>query len=406
MRNHTGSLSVVAAFLTLGLAISASAQNTPARGNVIVPRSSVARPEDAGLRAHTNLLVFVPDSTQPEQSFSGETPASLACVYKLVPQVSGCSISGTTLVPTGGSGAIAIVDAYDDPNAASDLATFSLTLGLPAANFSVVYASGNQPPQDSTGGWELEESLDIEWAHAMAPNATLFLVEANSNSNRDLYTAESVASSLVASSGGGEVSNSWGGGETSGETSNDSKYFSTSGVVYFASAGDSPGVIYPSASPNVISAGGTAVNRSGGNFTSETAWSSGGGGTSRYELRPSYQSSVSGIVGSRRGTPDFSFDANPNTGVRVYDTIPYEGTVGPWWIVGGTSVSSPSLAGIVNVAGLFATSTNVELTKLYSNLGNSSDLRDITSGSCGTHRAKSGYDLCTGVGSDQGYTGK
>ena len=406
MRNPKGSLPVAAALLTFGVAISAAAQNTPARGNVIVPRSSVARPEDAGLRAHTNLLVFVPDSNQPEQSFSGETPASLACVYKLVAQVSGCPISGTTLLPTGGSGAIAIVDAYDDPNAASDLATFSSTFGLPAANFSVVYASGKKPPQDSTGGWELEESLDIEWAHAMAPNAQLYLVEASSNSNSALYAAEGVASSLVSAAGGGEVSNSWGGGETRGETSNDSKYFATSNVVYFASAGDSPGVIYPSASPNVVSAGGTTVNRSGGNFTSETAWSSGGGGTSRYESRPSYQSSVSSIVGSKRGTPDFSFDANPNTGVQVYDTIAYEGTVGPWWIVGGTSVSSPSLAGIVNATGHFYTSTNSELTTIYSYLGNSSDFRDITSGSCGTHSAKVGYDLCTGVGSDQGYSGK
>jgi kumamolisin len=406
MRNPTVSLPVAAALLTFGIAISAPAQNTPARGNVIVPRSSVARPEDAGLRAHTNLLIFVPDSNRPEQSFSGETPASLACVYKLVAQVSGCPISGTTLVPTGGSGAIAIVDAYDDPNAASDLATFSSTFGLPAANFSVVYASGKKPPQDSTGGWELEESLDIEWAHAMAPNAQLYLVEANSNSNSDLYTAEGVASSLVSAAGGGEVSNSWGGGETRGETSDDSKYFSTSDVVYFASAGDSPGVIYPSASPNVVSAGGTSVNRSGGNFTSETTWSSGGGGTSRYEARPSYQSSVSSIVGSKRGTPDFSFDANPSTGVQVYDSIAYEGTVGPWWIVGGTSVSSPSLAGIVNAAAHFASSTNGELTTIYSYLGNSSDFRDITSGSCGTHSAKTGYDLCTGVGSDQGYSGK
>src|SRR5215472_5844015 len=115
MRNPASSL-FVAAFLTLGLALPALTQNTPARGTVIVPQSSVARPEDAGLRAHTNFMIFTPDRSRPEQSFAGETPASLACVYKLVAQVSGCPISGTTLVPTGGSGAIAIVDAYDDPN--------------------------------------------------------------------------------------------------------------------------------------------------------------------------------------------------------------------------------------------------------------------------------------------------
>jgi kumamolisin len=406
MRNLAGPSAIAAAIMTFGLAILAPAQDTPARGNVIIPRSSVALPGDGGVRAHTNLLIFVPDRSRPAQSFSGETPPSLACVYKLVAQVSGCPISGTTTNPSGGAGAIAIVDAYDDPNAASDLATFSSTFGLPAANFSVVYASGKEPLQDSTGGWELEESLDIEWAHAMAPNALIYLVEASSASNSALYAAETVAASLVSAAGGGEVSNSWGGGESRGETSDDSKYFDTSGVVYFASAGDSPGVIYPSASPNVVSAGGTTVNRSGGNFTTETAWSDGGGGTSRYESRPSYQSSVSSIVGSKRGTPDFSFDANPSTGVQVYDSTAYEGQVGPWWIVGGTSVSSPSLSGIVNRAGLFAMSTNVELTTLYSNLGNSSDLRDITSGSCGTHSAKAGYDLCTGVGSDQGYSGK
>jgi len=406
MKNHSGLAAVAVALIMVSLAIVAPGQDTPARGHVIIPHSSIALPGDAGVRAHTNLLVFVPDRTQPAQSFSGETPASLACVYELVTQVTGCPISGTTTNPSGGAGAIAIVDAYDDPNAAADLATFSSTFGLPAANFSVVYASGKKPSQDSTGGWELEESLDIEWAHAMAPNAQLYLVEASSASNSALYSAETVAASLVAAAGGGEISNSWGGGETSSETSNDSKYFSASGIVYFASAGDSPGVIYPSASPKVVSAGGTTVNRSGGNFTTETAWNSGGGGTSRYESRPSYQSSVSGIVGSKRGTPDFSFDANPNTGVQVYDSTAYEGTVGPWWIVGGTSVSSPSLAGIVNRAALFATSTNVELTTLYSNLGNSGDLRDVTSGSCGTHRAQAGYDLCTGVGSDQGYAGK
>jgi len=360
MKNHNGLSAGAVALITLGLAVVARGQDTPARGHVVIPRSSLALPGDAGVRAHTNFLIFVPDRSRPAQSFSGETPASLACVYRLVTQVTGCPISGTTTNPSGGAGAIAIVDAYDDPNAARDLAAFSLTFGLAAANFSVVYASGKKPPRDSTGGWELEESLDIEWAHAMAPEAQLYLVEASSASNSALFSAETVAASLVAAAGGGEVSNSWGGGKTRSETSNDSKYFDASDVVYFAAAGDSPGVIYPSSSPNVVSAGGTTVNRSGGNFTSESTWGSGGGGTSRYESRPSYQSSVSSIVGSRRGTPDFSFDANPNTGVQVYDSNAYEGTVGPWWIVGGTSVSSPSLAGIVNRAGLFATSTNVE----------------------------------------------
>ena len=129
-----------------------------------------------------------------------------------------------TLNPSGGSRVIAIVDAFDDPNAATDLAMFSTQFGLPAANFSKVFASGVKPPQDPTGGWELEASLDIEWAHAMAPTARIILVEAASNSLSNLLAAETVAANLVAAGGGCEVYNSWGGGEFSGENSLDSKF--------------------------------------------------------------------------------------------------------------------------------------------------------------------------------------
>lgn len=103
----------------------------------------------------------------------------------MVSQVSGCPISGTTLTPTGGSGTIAIVDAYDYPTAANDLAIFSSYFNLPTANFQTIYATGSKPSADSTGGWELEAALDIEWAHAMAPNANIVLVEAASNTNSD-----------------------------------------------------------------------------------------------------------------------------------------------------------------------------------------------------------------------------
>jgi subtilase family serine protease len=176
---------------------------------------------DAGVRAHTNFRLLQPNhpfspaairpnSGPPYPGYLYETPASIACVYGLVlPLTPYCDPNVVTANPTGGSRAIAIVDAYDYPSAASDLSTFSSQFGLPAANFSVVYATGTQPPQDPTGGWELEEALDIEWAHAMAPNATLYLVEANSNSFTDLLVAESVATSLVTAAGGGEVSNSW-----------------------------------------------------------------------------------------------------------------------------------------------------------------------------------------------------
>jgi len=408
----------------LGFAGLASAQSFSSV-SISIPKSSVSLPGDAGLRAHTNIEVLVPANSQAWSSsqspqaagsppFSGtlvQTPASIACIYGFVTASSGCNPNTVTANPTGGSKAIAIVDAFDDPTAATDLAAFSTQFGLPAPNFSVVYASGTQPAQDPTGGWELEESLDIEWAHAMAPGAKIYLVEAASNNNSDLYAAVAVANQLMKQAGGGEVSMSWGSPESSTETLLDA-FFHVPGVVYFAAAGDAPGVSYPSASPYVVSAGGTtlSMNLSTGAFRQSYAWGDTGGGPSLYEPTPSYQSGVSGLNGSR-GTPDISFDSDPNTGVWVLDSTPLDGQGGPsspWWIVGGTSVAAPSLAGIVNAAGHFYNSTATELGVIYAFAGLGT-FKDVTAGICGPYAgylASSGYDFCTGEGSPNGYSGK
>jgi hypothetical protein len=192
------------------------------------------KPGDSGVRAHTNVALVVPlaalCAAKPGQAqslgmpanpseaqplgppfpgFFFETPASLGCIYKLVsPLVKGSDPNVVTAVPTGGSKAIAIVDAYDDPTALSDLKLFSTQFGLTpvsASNFHVIFATGTRPPMDPTGGWELEEALDTEWAHALAPGATVYLVEAASNLLTDLLTAEDVASKTVAAAKGGEV---------------------------------------------------------------------------------------------------------------------------------------------------------------------------------------------------------
>ena len=386
----------------------------PAAGTIVIPTSGVEHPEDVGVRAHTTYRIFVPSGPQPTTSApAGETPASLACVYRLVTvRAPGCTIAGSSVNPSGGFGAIALVDAYDDPTAETDLAVFSSQFGLPACStangcFQKVYASGSKPPLDP--GWALEASLDVQWAHAMAPNAKIYLVEAASNSFADLFTAESVAGRLVVAAGGGEISNSWQGSEFSGETSYDS-YFTGPGIVYFASSGDTGGVVgYPSVSPNVVSAGGTRVNRNGsGYFTSESGWRGSGGGLSVYESRPAFQSVIAGRVGSHRGTPDLSFDADPSTGVSVYDSTPYGGRSG-WWMLGGTSVASPSLAGVVNTAGNAFNSTQLENTLLYTELAGKktypADFRDIQTGSTG-YLCHAGWDFCTGVGSARALIGK
>lgn len=372
---------------------------------------------------HTNVRYmagFTPDELPPFSGYAYETPASLACVYGLAPHTKGCNPNSTTQNSTGGSQTIAIVDAYDDPNAAADLATFSSQFGLPfsSSKFKVVYANGSQPAEDPTGGWEFEESLDIESAHAMAPNATIYLVEAASNYNSDLFPAIRVASNLVAcdktttcpagSTGRGEVSMSFSGGEYPQELSLD-PIFTTPGVVYFAASGDSPGVGYPCASPNVVCAGGTSDSRSldNGDLIAQIAWSAAGGGISYYEPIPKYQANnpfIASQLQGYRGVPDLSANSDGQTGVWVWDTFPSDGGETGWFIAGGTSVATPLLAGIVNSAGDFAASSSAELTKLYGNsllFLDGGGLTDITYGSCNYYSgsyASIGWDQCTGLG--------
>ncbi|HKS94726.1 MAG TPA: S53 family peptidase, partial [Terriglobia bacterium] len=372
--------------------------------DLLIPDTTLERPRDfgRGLHAHTNHLMLAMPVSEPAEpaakasTVSYETPASIHSVYNLP--------------STGGGGMIAVVTAYDYPTAENDLAVFSSTYHLPACTstngcFRKVYASGKKPA--ANGGWAQEAALDIEWAHAMAPNARIVLVEAASNSSTDLLPAIDVASSLVSPKAGGfgQVSMSWGFSEFSGETRWDS-HFQTRGVVYFASSGDAGGQrTYPCTSPYVVCAGGTSIHRdSSGNFVSETAWSGSGGGPSPYEPRPSYQNSIVSIVGTRRGVPDVSFDADPHSGVIVYDSTPYGGVSG-LLIFGGTSVSAPAVAGIVNLAGHFYNSSAIESSTLYSNSG-TRNFRDIASGSAGSYTAKPGWDFVTGIGSCLGVVGK
>jgi kumamolisin len=423
-RRSTAVLALIAAAALGVLPVGgASAQLLRRGGQVEVPQSSIEQAEHIGVRAHTNLKLFVPaggmDAVQPP-SFSREasplesppyagyffeTPASLGCVYKLVSSLAaGCNPNTAVRDPSGGARAIAIVDAYHYPTALSDLRVFSAQFGLPlptSATFELVFAGGRQPPVDPD--WNIEEALDIEWAHATAPAAKVYLVEAASANYSDLFTAVVVANSLVHAAGGGEVSISWGGSEFPGETSYD-HYFSQAGIVYFAAAGDGPGPIWPSTSVNVVSVGGTSVSRNPttGAFQRELAWQSGGGGPSAYEPRPSYQNGISAVVKARRGSPDVAADADPTTGVWVYDS-PY------WYIAGGTSVSTPVWAGIVNAAGGFSAATRSELATIYANGANAADFTGIAAGSCGPNEgylAVGSWDFCTGLGSPLGKRGK
>jgi kumamolisin len=396
--------------LALLLSVLGFAQSAEPRGTVVIPASSVEKAGDMGRRAHTNVRIFVPEGGPVKPTDGGgssgflyyETPASLACVYKLVTAPGGCSPRSVFRNATGGSKAIAIVDAFDNPTAASDLNSFSSYFQLPPPNLEVVYATGTQPPP-ADFGWYIESALDVEMAHAMAPNAKIYLVEAASDNFSDLATAIGVANNLVAAAGGGQISMSWGGSEWAGEIAYDA-LFTTPGVTYFAAAGDSSGTIYPSVSANVVAAGGTTNRRDAvsGNLIMQAPWEDAGGGMSLYEGRPSYQDGIVAIVGKHRGVPDVSAVANPYTGSYVF-------AAGGEYIVGGTSVASPILAGIVNQAGNFAPSTKAELATIYNNLGVATNFKDVTKGFCGFYMgdsAATGWDFCTGVGSPVGLQGK
>ena len=284
---------------------------------------------------------------------SGYTPAQIAGAYGLG-AITFKTSTGTTVKGDGTGETIALIEMYHDPNLSSDLHTFDQQYGLSDPTLNVINQAGNQ----TDNGWALEESLDVEWAHAMAPGANIVVVEAAAGRTlnqqlQDLMTAVNTASTTP---GVAVVSMSWGFYEFSGETAYDSN-FTTAGITYIAASGDNPGVDYPAASPDVLAVGGTTLNLNGaGGYASETAWSASGGGYSQFESQPAYQQTVQ--TTGQRSTPDVAFVGDPNTGVQVYETPPsgqqnfWGQTTAPqgsWQVVGGTSLGAPSWAGIVAI---------------------------------------------------------
>jgi len=316
--------------------------------------------------------------------------------------------------PNGSGQTIAIVDAYNDPNIYSDLAAFDAHFGLPSASLSVVNEMGSSTALPSTNaGWDLEISLDVEWAHAIAPGANILLVETNTSSLGDLLQGVNYAKNAKNVS---VVSMSWGSSEFSSETAYDS-YFTTpaghNGVTFVAASGDEGswyGPDWPAVSSNVLSVGGTTlyVSTSAGNYGSETGWSDSTGGISDYEPEASYQE-IAQDTGAETA-PDVAYDANPSTGFAVYDSETYEGTSG-WWELGGTSSGAPQWAGLIAIANQGrvaegestlngATQTLPLLFSLYTSSQYGNSYRDETSGSSSWYySAEPGYDAVTGLGS-------
>jgi subtilase family serine protease len=345
--------------------------------------------------------VIVQDTLVP---FTSSKPAGFGpAEFRKAYNVSG-KATGTPIV--------AIVDAYDQPNILSDLQTYSTTFNLPQlpncsgviANSSVpcfkkVSQTGTTKYPKTDAGWALEISLDIEAVHAMCDNCSILLIEATSPTNTNLLKAVDTAISLGAT----VISNSYGGSETSTEKTSYDTHFNRPGIGIFASSGDNGyGVSYPAASRYVIAVGGTKLTlTSTGAYSSETAWTDGGSGCSKYEIKPTWQND-SGCA--KRTVADVAADADPTSGAAVYDSVTYQGQKG-WFKIGGTSLSSPL------VAGIFATGnqlTNNEQAGTFFYGLSASHFHDITAGSNGICspsylcKARTGYDGPTGLGSPNG----
>ncbi len=261
---------------------------------------------------------------------------------------------------TGAGQTIAIVDAYNDPTVRRDLETFTTQFGLTPItkdNFQVYYATKKQPNYDA--GWSGETSLDVQWAHAIAPDAKIILVEANSASNPDLNQAIDRAAELLSLAGGGTLSMSFGGSEQFTDPL-DALHFhnaNTDNISFIAASGDSGAdVSTPAASPYVTSVGGTFLNIdpvTGLLISPEEGWTGSGGGISTFFPRPDFQAGVT-IAGAplnnRRAVPDVAFLADPRSGVAVFDSSPDATGFTGWQPVGGTSLASPMFAGFVALA--------------------------------------------------------
>ncbi|MFJ5974036.1 peptidase S8 [Streptomyces sp. NPDC093060] len=376
-----------------------SACSTPAEGRMACKALRVTGGVTAFQKAKAKADGVTPKAADASTP-SGYGPSDLQSAYGL-----------TSAAASNGSGrTIAIVDAYDDPNAEADLAKYRSYYGLSACTtangcFKKVSQTGSTTSLPSANtGWAEEISLDLDMASAICPNCNILLVEAKSATMANLGTAVNEAVTL----GAKYVSNSYGGSESSSDTTYDSSYFNHPGVAITVSAGDSGyGAEYPAASKYVTAVGGTALSKATSTTRgwTESVWKTSstegtGSGCSSYDAKPTWQTDTGC---TKRTISDVAAVADPATGVSVYDSY---GVTAGWYTFGGTSASSPIIAGVYALAGT-PSSSSYPAKFPYTAAGTSA-LNDVTSGNNGTCSttylctAQSGYDGPTGWGTPQG----
>jgi len=318
---------------------------------------------------------------------------------------------GFTNLPAGDTGAgkiIAVIESYGNTNIQSDLNMFDAQYGIPAATVHIAYPSGT--PTSTDAGWAEETSLDVEWAHAMAPGATIWVIAAPDNTLASLLTAVDYAVKTVKAS---VVSMSWGLDEFSTEKSYDS-HFTNQTVTFIASAGDNHDTNWPSTSPYVLAVGGTTLtlDTNTSAIISETGWDGlndwgitgpgegGGGGISQYEKMPQYQNGYTGYTNNFKAVPDVSYNADPYTGFAIYFTAPGS-SAGGWVVTAGTSAGPPQWAAIVTECN-WSTPKAGKLNFIWDVYAfYFGATADIIQGSNGVYPATDEYDLATGMGSPE-----
>jgi len=321
---------------------------------------------------------------------NGLGPADIQSAYKLA----GLTSAGRT---------VAIVDAYNDPTAEADLATYRSAYGLPACTtangcFRKIDQRGGTSYPAKNGGWAQEISLDLDMVSATCPDCRILLVEADSASFVNLGTAVNRAAQTA---GVAAISNSYGGGDAADTTYG--SYYNHPGIAVTASTGDSGyvGGSYPASSSYVTAVGGTSLKKAANvRGWTETVWSGAGSGCSTYNV--ALAAAATADTGcAKRAMADVSAVADPYTGVAVYDSTAYKGSSG-WMVFGGTSASAPIIGSVYALSG---NTTGYANALPYTH---TSALFDVTSGSNGTCptsqwcNARSGWDGPSGLGTPNG----
>jgi subtilase family serine protease len=382
MRRRTLATVLLAAGLAVVPAVTASAQAPATHGERRVCANASAG--FAACHAHVRTLVSADGKVTPDATSgpTGYSPSQLRTAYGLLTAISTMHAAGT-------HPKVAIVDAYASPNAAADLATYRSLLGIPAVHS---FVQDNQAGTVGNTSWGQEEMLDLEMVSAICPDCDILYAGAASASFVDLGAAVNRA----VTDGAVVVSNSYGGSESSSETGIQNTYYTHPGVAITVSSGDSGyGVQSPAAFNTVTAVGGTTLKlTSGSTRSSETVWSGAGSGCSSYISKPSWQGDSSC---ARRTVADVAADADPATGVSVYDS--YGSTGGNnWYVFGGTSVAAPIIGAVYALSG---NTGGTPASLAYTTPAGS--LYDVTSGS-NTRRCRAGY-LCSGAVGYDGPTG-